>query len=169
MQHVACQRYMRVVVRSGILVCKHCCTCPACSTQCTYTLHVLCGQHACSCCYPPGLQDLPSQQLSACSSWSSSCCVCALQDKLVKTVVANYILWPGAHWINFKYVPTQHRILYNNCVSVSCLAIASPFPSTFTPDPCILSQAHPHAYACTVLRVPARSWAAAWSRWSLRQ
>ncbi|KAK9808300.1 hypothetical protein WJX73_009459 [Symbiochloris irregularis] len=41
-----------------------------------------------------------------------------VQDKLVKTVVANYILWPGAHWINFKYVPTQHRILYNNCVSI---------------------------------------------------
>ena len=40
------------------------------------------------------------------------------QDKLVKTVVANYILWPGAHFINFKFVPTEHRILYNNCVSV---------------------------------------------------
>ena len=42
----------------------------------------------------------------------------ACQDKLVKTVVANYILWPGAHFINFKFVPTEHRILYNNCVSV---------------------------------------------------
>ena len=36
----------------------------------------------------------------------------------MKTVVANYILWPGAHFINFKFVPTEHRILYNNCVSV---------------------------------------------------
>lgn len=41
-----------------------------------------------------------------------------VQDKLVKTVVANYVLWPGAHFINFKFVPSQHRILYNNCVSV---------------------------------------------------
>lgn len=43
---------------------------------------------------------------------------CAVQDKLVKTIVANYILWPGAHFINFRFVPSEHRILYNNCVSV---------------------------------------------------
>ncbi len=46
----------------------------------------------------------------------------AVQDKLVKTVVANYILWPAAHFINFRFVPNQHRILYNNCVSVSPLS-----------------------------------------------
>lgn len=33
--------------------------------------------------------------------------------------MANYVLWPAAHFINFKFVPTQHRILYNNVVSVS--------------------------------------------------
>ena len=42
-----------------------------------------------------------------------------VQDKLVRTVVANYVLWPAAHFINFKFVPGQHRVLYNNCVSVS--------------------------------------------------
>lgn len=41
------------------------------------------------------------------------------QEKLVKTVVANYILWPVAHFINFRFVPSQHRILYNNLVAVS--------------------------------------------------
>ncbi|KAL3138333.1 hypothetical protein ABBQ32_006139 [Trebouxia sp. C0010 RCD-2024] len=41
-----------------------------------------------------------------------------IQDKLVRTVVANYVLWPAAHFINFKFVPGEHRILYNNCVSV---------------------------------------------------
>ncbi len=46
---------------------------------------------------------------------------CAVQDKLVKTIVANYILWPGAHFINFRFVPSEHRILYNNCVSVRFL------------------------------------------------
>jgi Mpv17 / PMP22 family len=34
-----------------------------------------------------------------------------VQDKLVKTIVANYILWPGAHFINFRFVPSEHRIL----------------------------------------------------------
>ena len=47
-----------------------------------------------------------------------------LQDKLVKTVVANYILWPAAHFINFRFVPNQHRILYNNCVSVSLILLS---------------------------------------------
>jgi protein Mpv17 len=42
-----------------------------------------------------------------------------IQDKLVRTVVANYVLWPAAHYINFKYVPGEQRILYNNCVSVA--------------------------------------------------
>ena len=38
-----------------------------------------------------------------------------MQDKLVKTIIANYILWPGAHFINFRFVPSEHRIL---CVAV---------------------------------------------------
>jgi protein Mpv17 len=41
-----------------------------------------------------------------------------IQDKLVKTVAANYVIWPAAHFINFRFVPTEHRILYNNCVSI---------------------------------------------------
>ena len=41
-----------------------------------------------------------------------------LQAKLVPTIVANYVLWPAAHFVNFRFVPTEHRILYNNCVSV---------------------------------------------------
>ena len=40
------------------------------------------------------------------------------QAKLVPTIVANYVLWPAAHFVNFRFVPTEHRILYNNCVSV---------------------------------------------------
>jgi protein Mpv17 len=48
-----------------------------------------------------------------------------IQDKLVKTIVANYILWPGAHFINFRFVPSEHRILYNNVVSVAWNAYLS--------------------------------------------
>ena len=40
------------------------------------------------------------------------------QAKLVPPIVANYLLGPAAHFINFRFVPTEHRILYNNCVSV---------------------------------------------------
>ena len=50
----------------------------------------------------------------------------ALQAKLVPTIVANYILWPAAHFVNFRFVPTEHRILYNNCVSVRSMPRASP-------------------------------------------
>lgn len=57
--------------------------------------------------------------------WVRSHKCATIQDKLVKTVVANYVLWPGAHFINFKFVPSQHRILYNNCVSVRPASVRS--------------------------------------------
>ena len=41
------------------------------------------------------------------------------------TIVANYVLWPAAHFVNFRFVPTEHRILYNNCVSVRAI-LSSP-------------------------------------------
>ena len=31
------------------------------------------------------------------------------QSKVIATVVANYCLWPAAHYINFKFVPSEHR------------------------------------------------------------
>eukprot|EP00884_Botryococcus_braunii_P003689 jgi/Botrbrau1/13320/Bobra.0315s0017.1 len=55
-----------------------------------------------------------------------------IQEKLVKTVVANYILWPVAHFINFRFVPSQHRILYNNLVAVFWNAWLSSFSSAPT-------------------------------------
>ena len=30
-------------------------------------------------------------------------------------MIANYAVWPVAHLINFKFVPSQQRILYINC------------------------------------------------------
>ena len=41
-----------------------------------------------------------------------------LQDKLIPTLAASYTLWPAAHAINFKFVPSSQRILYTNVVSV---------------------------------------------------
>lgn len=42
-------------------------------------------------------------------------------EKTMPTVVANYMVWPLAHVINFKYVPRDFRILYNNSVSIAWL------------------------------------------------
>lgn len=41
-----------------------------------------------------------------------------LKEKLVPTLAASYGLWPAAHAINFKFVPSSQRILYTNIVSV---------------------------------------------------
>ena len=41
-----------------------------------------------------------------------------IQNELVPTITANYALWPLAHIINFRFVPSQQRILYINFVQV---------------------------------------------------
>lgn len=42
-----------------------------------------------------------------------------LEKKLWPTLKAGWMLWPAAHVINFAMVPTHHRILYANVVSVA--------------------------------------------------
>lgn len=39
-------------------------------------------------------------------------------EKTLPTVAANYVIWPAAHIISFKYVPSQQRILYNNSIAI---------------------------------------------------
>lgn len=41
-----------------------------------------------------------------------------IKAKLIKTLLANYAIWPLAHIINFKFIPSSQRILYINCVQV---------------------------------------------------
>lgn len=41
-----------------------------------------------------------------------------LQTKVIPTVAANYVIWPAAHVISFKYVPSHQRILYNNAIAI---------------------------------------------------
>lgn len=48
-----------------------------------------------------------------------------LQAKFMPTLAANYMIWPLAHLINFKFVPSQYRILYNNVVCVAWLTYLS--------------------------------------------
>ena len=48
-----------------------------------------------------------------------------LERKYLPTLQAGWKLWPAAHVINFALVPTQHRILYANVVSVAGTYILS--------------------------------------------
>jgi len=41
-----------------------------------------------------------------------------VQDKVWPTLLANWCIWPLAHGLNFYFVPTEQRILYNNFVAV---------------------------------------------------
>lgn len=41
-----------------------------------------------------------------------------LQTKVLPTVAANYVIWPAAHVISFKYVPSHQRVLYNNVIAI---------------------------------------------------
>lgn len=47
--------------------------------------------------------------------------VSTLQAKFLPTLAANYMIWPLAHVINFRFVPSEYRILYNNAVCVAWL------------------------------------------------
>jgi len=41
-----------------------------------------------------------------------------IQSTLIPTLTANWALWPLAHLINFKFVPSNQRILYINFVQI---------------------------------------------------
>ena len=55
-----------------------------------------------------------------------TCSLAIAQSKVIATVVANYCLWPAAHYINFKYVPSEHRCDHVSpfCASVSMFTCA---------------------------------------------
>ncbi len=41
-----------------------------------------------------------------------------IREKLVKTILAGYMVWPAAHVVNFRFVPSDLRVLYINGVQV---------------------------------------------------
>lgn len=74
-----------------------------------------------------------------------------LREKYLKTLAAGYLLWPLALIISFRYVPSDLRILYLNCVqaragcsslrlphtSMTCTARpGAPFPAVSWPPRC---------------------------------
>jgi hypothetical protein len=42
-----------------------------------------------------------------------------VQAKLVPIMLANFGVWPLAHLINFRFVPPEQRILFNNVVAIA--------------------------------------------------
>ncbi|GMH40905.1 hypothetical protein BSKO_08809 [Bryopsis sp. KO-2023] len=48
-----------------------------------------------------------------------------IQAELIPTVLASYALWPLAHLINFRFIPSQQRILYINAVQIAWTAYLS--------------------------------------------
>lgn len=41
-----------------------------------------------------------------------------IREKFLKTILAGYCVWPAAHVINFRFVPSDLRVLYVNGVQV---------------------------------------------------
>lgn len=71
------------------------------------------------------------------------------QEKLFQTAVTNYLLWPLAHCINFKYVPARFRSLFNNYVLVR-IRLQDLFPDSWPPWP-----KHFKLLSCEMSIVPA--------------
>lgn len=44
--------------------------------------------------------------------------VSTVHDRVLPTLLANYFIWPFAHYVSFRWIPTDYRILYNNVISV---------------------------------------------------
>jgi protein Mpv17 len=51
--------------------------------------------------------------------------ISTIQAKFWPTLAANYMIWPLAHLINFRFVKSEYRILYNNVVCVAWLTYLS--------------------------------------------
>ncbi|CAM9923698.1 unnamed protein product, partial [Hapterophycus canaliculatus] len=52
------------------------------------------------------------------SGASPSEIVAKVKSDLVQGVVGSWTVWPLAHTINFKYVPTEQRLLYINSIQI---------------------------------------------------
>lgn len=48
-----------------------------------------------------------------------------IREKFFPTLFAGYAVWPIAHIINFRFIPTQQRVLYINVITVSQAVMTS--------------------------------------------
>lgn len=56
--------------------------------------------------------------LGATSGASPNEIVTKIKNDLVKGVVGSWTVWPLAHTINFRFVPTEQRLLYINSIQI---------------------------------------------------
>lgn len=55
-----------------------------------------------------------------------------VREKFVPTMLANYMLWPAANFINFRFIPPEQRILYVNVIYVGWVSFLSSMASSDT-------------------------------------
>jgi protein Mpv17 len=48
-----------------------------------------------------------------------------IQAKVLPTLAANYLFWPLVHMFNFRYVPTEWRVLYNQVMCIAWIGFLS--------------------------------------------
>eukprot|EP00761_Pharyngomonas_kirbyi_P011488 gb/GECH01011513.1/.p1 GENE.gb/GECH01011513.1/~~gb/GECH01011513.1/.p1 ORF type:complete len:252 (+),score=52.66 gb/GECH01011513.1/:1-756(+) len=65
-----------------------------------------------------------TQKLGATSQVASST-VNQLKNTLIPTMIMDFKVWPAANYINLTFVPPQHRVLFDNLVSVGWNAYLS--------------------------------------------
>lgn len=54
-------------------------------------------------------------------------------SKFGPTLMANYVLWPAANFVNFRFIPSEQRILYINVIALFWTAYMSHMASKTTP------------------------------------
>ncbi|KIY95774.1 Protein SYM1 [Monoraphidium neglectum] len=64
--------------------------------------------------------------------------------KFWPTLAANWAIWPAAHIVNFRFVPSQFRIAYNNVVAIGWLALLSAI--THSHGPSLINAALSHLH-----------------------
>lgn len=73
-----------------------------------------------------------------------------LQAKLLPTILAGYVLWPLAHLINFKYIPSTQRLLYINVVNLFWTVYLSGMANSSVPVDPVQSQVQKFGLAIPV-------------------
>ena len=70
-----------------------------------------------------------------------------LKEKFFPTLFAGFAVWPLAHIINFRFVPSHQRVLYVNCITVRCRFLPPCTTSTWLEA--LISTAHLCIYGRT--------------------
>jgi protein Mpv17 len=57
-----------------------------------------------------------------------------LREKFFPTLLAGYAVWPLAHVVNFRFIPTSQRVLYINAVQVGWNVVLSKIATKKSPE-----------------------------------